>query len=515
MKKILSLFLVLVTLVAGLFGGCADTITEEDRQGSLLIEVHSAGYGTDWIDFMAKEYQQKTGKKVIVTYQIGTQGITNMGANLKSLTSDTDIFFMGGADFADVYRGQVVVNGESFPCIFEDLTDLYKSTIEGEDITVEDKMLEKAKSSLITSEGKYYHFPYVAGMQGFIRNLDVWDASWTVPRTTDELFELCKKIKATGKAPFIYSLGDEYWSSMLPVFISQYEGKENMDKLYSGYGPDGRRYSDNMIAYTGLLEGLEFFHELLVESNGYMHKDSKDTSFTNMQSMFLEGEAVFNCNGDWLEREMFANYPDASIEMFKLPILSAVADKCSFGADADKENKLRELIDYVDGVTATKPAFASDADVAYVKEARSFERAGSGNCGVIPCYSNQKDAAKDFLKFMASNTGLKIFRDNTNGCRIPFDYSGVEAPASETVFRKSVNKVMAQSTLNGGARVRDKIYTIGEINPYFFNNKFGRFVGVFAATNPVDYKTPMEYYLEEVKTVNSSLSTAKIKAGIN
>ena len=514
MKKIISLLLVLVTLFAGVMSGCNNDLSEEDKKSALIIEVHSAGYGTDWIDFMAKEYQQKTGQKVIVNYQVGTQGISNMDANIKSLTSDTDIFFTGGAGFTEMFRGQVIVNGVKYPCLYEDLTDLYKSKIDGESVTVEEKMTEDAKKELVF-EDKYYHFPYVTGMQGFIRNMKVWDSSWTVPRTTNELFELCEKIKTSGKAPFIYSLGDEYWTSMLSVFVSQYEGVANMDKFWKGYGPDGKRYSTNMVAHTGVLKALEFFHDLLVDSNGYMHKDSKDTSFTNMQSMFLEGEAVMNCNGDWLEREMYTNYSDTEIEMFKLPILSAVAEKCSFKDASDKEAKLRELIDYVDGVTDTKPAFASDDDVAYIKEARSFERTGAGNCAVIPCYSNQIKSAKNFLMFIASNEGLKIFRENTNGCRPPFDYSNVPAAETESIFRKSINKILSGKINDGSSQRKDKIFTIGEINPDLYNNKFGRFVGVFAAKNPKDYKSAMEYFVEEVQTVNSSLSTAKTKAGLN
>ena len=372
------------------------------------------------------------------------------------------------------------------------MTDLYQTTIEGENQTVEQKMLDNAKSSLKIND-KYYHFPYVAGMQGFIRNLDVWDNSWKVPRTTDELLELCDTIKVDKNAPspFIYSLEDEYWTTMMAVFISQYEGVENMNKLWQGYGPDGKRYSNNMIAHTGVLKALEFFHELLVDSNGYMHANSKDVSFTNMQSMFLEGAAVMNCNGDWLEKEMFTNYPEVEIEMMKTPVISAVVEKCSFKDAADKEQKLRTLIDYVDGVITEKPDFATEDDVAYITEARSFERAGAGNCAVIPCYANQKQAAKDFLLFMSSNEGLKIFRDNTAGCRIPFDYSGVPEQSKVTTFRKSVVEIM-ENSINGGARKKDKIFTIGEINPYFYNNKYGRFVSVFTASNPKDYKTAVQ-----------------------
>ncbi len=516
MKKVISFILMIVTVTACLFGGC----NKVDKKNALVIEAHSAGYGEDWIAFMAQQYEQKTGVKVIVEYQVGTQGISNMDTNIKTLTSETDIFFTGGAAYAEVYRGQITAGGQNYDCLYEDLTDLFDSTIEGENITVKEKMNAVTRAD-VEIDGKYYHFPYVTGMQGFIRNLDVWDNSWSIPRTTNELLELCETIKNSNKVnevgqkvyPFIYSLSDEYWTSMLPVFVSQYEGVENMNKFWKGIGPDNKRYSNNMIAYEGVLKALEFFHDLLIDANGYMHKDSKDTSFTNMQSMFLEGVAVMNCNGDWLENEMHLNYPDAQIEMMKLPILSAVADKCSFAQNANKEQILRDLIDYVDGKTATLPAGANEDDAVIVREARSFERSGSANCAVIPSYSNKIEEAKDFLRFMASNQGLEIFRDKTNGCRAPFDYSGVTA-RDESVFRLSVNEIMARTGNYGGSRKKDKIFSIGEINPDLFNNKYGRFVGVFAAKNQADYKTALVYFNEEVKTVNDALSNAKRKAGI-
>ena len=511
MKKLIAFLLMIATVATCFTTACSDSISEEDKKNSLIIEAHAAGYGEDWIAFMAQEFEQKTGTKVIVEYQVGVQGISNIDANIKSLTSDTDIFFTGGASFSEIYRGAIKANGQTYDCLYADLTDLYSSTIEGEGVTVAEKMTESSRKELLIND-KYYHFPYVSGMQGFIINKSVWDDSWTIPRTTDELFELCDVIKAS-KAPFIYSLSDEYWTSMLAVFVSQYEGVENMEKFWQGYGPDGKRYSNNMIAHDGVLKALEFFHDLLVEENGYMHPNSKDTGFTDMQSMFLQGEAVFNCNGDWLENEMKSNYKNAKIEMIKLPVLSAVADKCSFSENPNRENILRNLIDYVDGVSATKPAEASDDDVAYIREARSFERAGSANCAIVPSYSNQIETAKEFLKFIASNRGLEIFRDATNGCRPPFDYSGVPE-VEESSFRQSVNSIIARATNYGGSQKKDKIFSIGEINADLFNNSYGRFVGVFAAKNKADYHNALDYYMAEVKAVNAALNNAKIKAGL-
>lgn len=531
MKRLLAFLLAIVSAFGCFATGCSSKISEDDKQNALIIECHVAGYGSDWIYMMQKAYQNKTGKKVIVIEQIGVQGLTNMGTNIKSMTSDTDLFFMGGAGWADVYYGQVTAQGKTYPCLYEDLTDLYNSEIYDEGVTVYEKM-EGDNREYLALEGKYHHFPYVAGMQGFIVNKTVWQDSWgQLPRTTDELLEVCAKIvkysddrraadkKAIELAPFIYSMGDEYWTSMLTTFMSQYEGAAAMEEFYKGYGPSGERYGDDMVAYKGAQKALEFFHDLLIDKNRYMHSSSKDLGFTNMQGMFLNGSAVFNCNGDWLEKEMSRNYPNTNIEMMKLPVLSAVADKLSIKNEdkATRDLKLRELIDYVDdcvdGKTSTAPAWATEADIAKVTESRSFERMGAGNCAVIPCYSNQTDMAKDFLRFIASDEGLKIFEENTNGCRPPFDYSNVKTDYEQSGFRQSVNAVMERSS-NGGSKNKDRIYSLGGFTPDLFNSTHGRFVTCFAAKNANDYINATQYYQAQVKAVKEGLPTAKQRAGI-
>ena len=58
---------------------------------------------------------------------------------------------------------------------------------------------------------------------------------------------------------------------------------------------------------------------------------------------------------------------------------------------------MREVVDYVDGKTQTKPAGVSDDDIAYVRKARNVVNAETGHVCFIPVYSNNKELAKDFL----------------------------------------------------------------------------------------------------------------------
>lgn len=519
MKKFL-LFLLSLTTAASCFAaaGCGKKVDPN----ALVIEYYKAGYGDTWIKSLASEYTKRYGQEVVLLPREGAQGLTKMSGSLRSGTAETDLFFAGDPSFGDIYRGTVSAGGQLYDSWFADLTDLYKSTIDGEDITVEDKMLDYFQEyfKMDTEDGKYYDqkyhfFPYVTGMFGIVVNVNVWNKvaqGKEYPRTTDELLEVCKDVKSQ-VAPFLYSVSEEYWTAALPLFMHQYEGDERMNNFYKGYGPtQDVRYDTNMVAYTGYKEALIFFENLLMPANGYMHPSCSSYSFTQMQGLFLEGKSLFVVNGDWLENEMILNYADANIQMMKTPVLSAVADKCSFSAAENRDQILREIIDYVDGKTQTQPANCNADDIEIVRKARSVEyMTGNSNTAYIPSYSNQISAAKDFLRMMASDEGMKIFRNGTNGSEMPFRYTNAanaENP-NASVFRKSINNILSVSSARFISK-KDKIYSIGGIKVQLYNNSYGRFVDAFKDGTA----SAAEYFAAEVAAVNTLLPGAREQANI-
>jgi hypothetical protein len=132
------------------------------------------------------------------------------------------------------------------------------------------------------------------------------------------------------------------------------------------------------------------------------------------------------------------NFDVGNIQPMKNPIISALSDKMSYWAEttnytqakatmtaekkAEYDLKLRALVDYVDGV-AEKPAWATDSDVAIMQEARSTQYTiGMTHSMAIPVYSPAKAAAKEFLKFMATDEAIEIYMNNSNGCTLPYSY---------------------------------------------------------------------------------------------
>lgn len=485
---------------------------------NLAIEVLGSGYGTEWLYAIAREFENKTGNKVAITVQMGNQGVSNMISTFASGVAETDLYFTRGSIFQPVYQGKARYNGVDYDCAYADLTDLYETTIEGENITYKDKM-DDPYEEFYNIEGKYYCMSWTAGMIGMVVNVDVWNAAGLThfPRTTDELLEMSDVLKSKGKTPFIYSSNDEYWTAISPVFMAQYEGSERMKKIYQGYDADGNRYTDRVADFDGYLEMLNFYDELLKKENGYMHQASYDVDFTNMQGMFLQGMAAMTPNGDWLEKEMAQNYRNANVRYMKMPVISALSKRCSFKGAADADAKLRELIDYVDANASGydgKPSWATNEDVDIVRDSRSLEiSAGAEHIGFIPCYSNQIPLAKQFLLYMASDEALALYKTATGGSELPFKWTNQPSNENYSDFRNSILDVLSR-TQAFIPSTKDRFFALGGLNFYFLKSETDRFVYRFAAVNKDSYQSPMGYYLDVQKYFSDNIETIRKSAGV-
>lgn len=484
---------------------------------NLAIEVYGGGYGTDWLYSIAREYTKKTGTEVAISVQTGAQGISNMITSFASGIAETDIYFTEGSIFGILYEGKKKFNGVEYDTAFADITDVYNAQVDGS-VLYKDKMNDSYEE-LYNVNGKYYCTSWVNGLMGIVVNMDVWaKAGFTsFPRTTDEMFEYADILKSKDIAPFIYALGDEYWTSLAPVFMAQYEGSEGIKKVYAGYDYEGNRYTDKLADFGGYYETLVLYDKILKKENEYTHIISQDVDFTNMQGLFLQGMAAMSPNGDWIEKEMDANYRNANIQFMKTPVISALSQKLSFNGAGDADTKLRELIDYVDANASGyegKPTWATDADVDTVRDSRSLEiSSGAQVISYIPAYSNQIQTAKDFLIYMATDEAMAIYREATGGCDLPFNWTNKPTETNYSAFRNSVIDITNKSTILLPNN-KDRFYSLNDVNYYFFNNSEIKYVTRFAAINKKDYMSPVAYYLAEQEYFKKNIDSLKRNAKV-
>jgi ABC-type glycerol-3-phosphate transport system substrate-binding protein len=147
----------------------------------------------------------------------------------------------------------------------------------------------------------------------------------------------------------------------------------------------------------------------------------------------------------------------------KTPIISALSDKMSYWAEdknfteASKtmskatrqayDAKLRALVDYADGV-ASRPAWATDEDVALIVKSRAYESSGVGSSMCIPTYATAKTAAKEFLKFLTTQQASEIYIQQTNGSAFPWVSDIKSSPSYNglSAFAKRKFEILEKAT---------------------------------------------------------------------
>lgn len=505
-KKITAV-LAAVLCIFCLFFGCGKNKPrgggDDGRTETLYIQAFDGGYGTAWLYGLKDLYEKEHGSvKVEIR---ATSYDDEFETTLLSGVANTDLFFGRYAMFGHMYeQWRNDADGRIYPCVLEDLTDVYETIVDGS--AVKDRMLpEFLRGNEFTDdagEKKYYTFPWVRGMIGILKNNKVWKPEWKVPNTTDELIALAHRMRDAGKKPFIYSLRDSYYLIYEPVFVAQYEGLERMERYWAGYDAKGQRYKPDFLVLDGQVESLKVMEELLKDGNGFQHPASKSLDFTAVQNMFLDDSEniAMMVNGDWIEREMAANYEpgEADIEFIKNPVISALGTKLGIS-----DSLLSAVVDYVDGTVKTCPDIVSGKGVSAeeiigkVREARSLIVTNSvSHCAWIPAYSDMKEEAKDFLRLMAGDAGIKTFVSSTGGYSAPYKFSALEdkeLAGKCSPFIRSAIELM-DSSVYYWPDGRDRIFARGHLLPHG-NSGVGMEM-CFSAVDAKYFKSAETYFAE-------------------
>lgn len=492
MKKTLKRFLAGVLAVASLSTVCLATACGSgggNAEGTLRVEAVQLGYGLEWLEQMGKEWSTATGYKFRLNTSIGSKGNESIETKVKE-HADTDLFVYRTADYATrIYEGEISVKGQKYPNVFLDITDVCNKKLDGEGGATIDSKLNEEFKNLYKVNDKYYGLPWIEGTTGILRNVTLWNklglTDDDVPLTTDQLFATCEKIKGIAErnqtysniAPFIYCAEDEYYSMFMGVWFMQYESDENIANYFAGKDMNGQ-YSQSLFNYQGHLEMLSVLEKLLKKTNKYQLENSENLNFTDMQGYFLRERAVFCVNGAWIENEMGSVGGNVRIDYIKTPVISALANKLSFKNDADKDDKLAELVKYADD-TATgyegKPSFATNDDVDTVRKARKRSYVGQGSSHVLAgaSYSPNTELVKSFIEYMYSDKGLDCYRRATKGSTLPFNLSekGKYTEITLSDFQKAVSAIPKESVVTFASTA--KMFTIGGVNFKLFNGVSG------------------------------------------
>ncbi len=547
-NKVVALALAAIASV-GTLAACGG-MSEEERKNLndktvLNITMPDLGYGTDWMKAVAKGFTAKTGTKVSLKVTPNESGyVTAMRAG----KAPYDIYVLRSDTFSLVNSNAANFTGH--PQILANLDDLYNSQVanetnaEGEPLLFKDKMKDvyeiynrtyRNAQEAASGEYHYYAVQWCDSVFSIVRNLDVWKDEWKVPVTTDELLALSATIKSTnGYTPFIWSSQASYWWSVANLWVTQYQGLEDMygdQGFWAGYSQEGLENSPNMWRRQGFLEAMKVLDELVKEENGYQHLLSTTVDFTTAQGYFLieENKIAMMANGDWLYNEMEKNYPAAKIEMMNTPVLSAIRNlpECketiqdkNDGIETDAE--LSALIKAIDnGSTAlTGEGYAvSQAAFDKVYEARNMYTCSSNinHVMVSPVDSDSLDIVKEFYNYLASDEGQTLFATGGAGFTHIFETSDevhAECIKAANDFVKSSETIKLGAEVAPWPMYKSRLFTMGGMPVYPMIEMGYQFPEQIFSLPGKGYKNAEQVYVENFSNAKTKWSSYMTAAGL-
>lgn len=442
MKKLLILMLAVVMIFSTASCGRKpselgkyDDDKAADTENTLDIVTLNKGYGTKWLVALADAYTE-LHPEVKITIRTETQDAT-ITALLETGEGHYkyDLFF-AGTNILNFIKSALADPSNTF---LADLTEVYNAEPDGTPVkeTMDPSMLEAFRNKKSDGSEIYYTMPWVQSTSSLLVNNEVLEkylgANWQEEhpiRTTAELEEVAALLDPH-VSPFVHAADTDFYHFLYEAWWAQYEGLDSVADFYNGFyttATGERERGPGIFLQDGRLKSMEALASLLDPAKGYFYPTSNGIGWNEAQSRFMVGEAAFFPNGDWHDGEMKKTYPNADIIMIRVPMVSGIKDKLGI-----TETELRQAVSYadavLDGETATKPAlnpsgkYSADEVLAEVLEARTITFSYSNfYTAFAASYGKGLSHAKDFLIFMASEAGQKVYAKAMQGPTLPFGY---------------------------------------------------------------------------------------------
>lgn len=474
-RKTLAGLLAISMVVAGV-AGCGNGTEGQGGQSSkggegnttdMEISYWNSGLGTEWLDAIIEAFEDEHPE-----YHV----FYNATASEEAVVSALGI---EDVDTVDLYLGTRTEKTE----YLESLDSLLELTLEGDSKKLGEKFDSRYLQLERSSDGHYYGLTYGGGILGIVYNKEMFEEAGIkeIPRTTDELAAACDKLYNNDMTALIHFKPAGYWDYLTEVWMSQYDGIDYyLNNLYGCTDEEGNSPSKNVFTkkdgrYQTLLAYEKFMtpEYVLSGSNTYDHVTS--------QTMFLNGSAAMMVSGSWMVNEMESAGVQDQFKMMRIPVISAITERLD---TVKGDTALRRLISAIDSVADGEKqledyaaeggydidgTIVSQEDWDIVYEARMSVAVNySGEPAFIPSYSDNKEGAMEFLKFLYSDKGYKIYLETLH-IPLPMELSEGEVDDSAwTGFEKGQLELM-ESAVNFVSKyngTKHKIYTAGGADPF-------------------------------------------------
>lgn len=376
---------------------------------TIQLSYWKSGLGVEWLNQLIEKFEAKYPEYSV--YLEPTSG-SEIFTNTIELTDENTI---------DLYMTTLAT--EQYNQYYEPLNDVLNYQWAGEDKAIKDKIEPTVLKAISASDGNNYALSYGGGMCSIAYNANIIDGeNYKVPNTTDELYTLVLRLEEDGIEPFISFEGGGYWFTIDKVWLAQYRGLDyyynTLLQLDEGDGKPSKALLLDEEKTTGRYQVLKLTEKLYADQ--YVLPGSSSGKFTAQQTKFLSGQAAMMPNGTWLYNEMKNSLEGGfNYGLMKVPVLSAIIETLE---SVKTDRALSALITAIDAVSdkAQVPLTgsgynATQNDVDRVWEARHMIFSClDEHSAIIPKYSNAKEAAKTFLKFMYSDAMIHQYSDVTH-----------------------------------------------------------------------------------------------------
>ncbi len=353
---------------------------EGGKKQTLKVAFFHGGFGDAWFK------ELKTGFEALhenVTVELeGDPGIMEkMGPRFESGANLPDVAFLTNTHW-QMWAAQGYL---------ADLTELFNS--EGADGVSIKESLNAAAQQYAVYKDKVYQIPWSDGVLGMAYNKGMFEENgWDVPKTWDEFATLAEKIQEKGIAPIVYpGKVASYWDFVVKPMIVQAGGFDYLEQFLNMETPD-------VLGDPARLTALEQFEDIF--KKGWTLKGSEALNHTEAQMEFVNGKAAMIPNGNWLEIEMQASTPE-NFHMGMMPVPAV--------SNAKEPNVYFSMV---------------------------------GDITVVPEKAKEKELAKEFIAFAASQEMNRKFTELTGNFR-PFNYSLEGVQVSE--FTQSIMDIMTNN----------------------------------------------------------------------
>ena len=494
MKRFLAILLCVV-LVASAFTGCKK---KEDKNkykadGTLKevveVAVWNSGAGITWLQKMIEVFNKKQDNYYIEYKE---------SADSNALTAALG---MPDVDTVDLYMTTGKAQAEGWMEPLEEV--ILNATAEGDACTLGEKFLDGYMYLEDGGEGHVYTLPFSGGPISLYYNTELFEKAGItqLPRTTDELTVVCDTLYSKKITPLCHFTGGGYYIYYMDLVQVQYDGLDYyLNNFYACTDENGNSPSKSVFTTKdGRYQAFKAAEKFITPQ--YTLAGSNTKSHTEVQAEFVYDKAAMMINGSWLENEVKSTGEMDTFKVMKMPVISSITDKLTTVKSDSDLRKLITAIDEVTGGIKTEADFASGedykvngkvvskADWDYVKTARNTLIANySAHDVFVPTYSDAKEGAFEFIKFMYSDAGYQIYVDELKA-PLPMNMSnGQQVDTSNmSPLQQSQFKLLQTSTqiVNLGPAKKHAIWAAGATMPILyisFANSFSTYDAKYRQT---------------------------------